>query len=284
MLRSTGFSAAAKHRLSSGTVTSALVSYAILSRLLYVVFVGTALRREERDERYTRRYGREAGFRRFRRAASIIMNHDAFAFILLCVLTRHTIVGSFPRPAMVPIGVTLTVIAVGVKTCPAPTLGSNAPYWPNFFDPQAAQGATPRQDRRFPGGGHGRGPNGDRDVRSRLRHSLHRPASRAGFPHRAQGIRQGGGHQSRAGPAARSRPRPASARDVLAVSVERESALLRGRDHRLCGDRRPGRPCGTAAGRRPQLHRHAATLGRRSAVPATPGHLLPHFRDDDRVE
>jgi len=149
MLRNTGFSAAAKHRLSSGTVTSALVSYAILSRLLYVVFVGTALRREERDERYTRRYGREAGFRRFRRAASIIMNHDAFAFILLCVLTRNTIVGSFPRAAMVALGVTLSVVGVGVKIWAARTLGSNAYYWHNFFDPEAAQGPVATGPYRF---------------------------------------------------------------------------------------------------------------------------------------
>lgn len=130
-------------------MTFALVSYAILSRLLYVVFVGTALRGEERDERYTRRYGRDEGFRRFRRTASLIMNHDAFAFILLCVLTRNTLVSSIPRVAMVAIGLTLTVIGVGVKIWAARTLGSAAYYWHNFFDPETARAPVSSGPYRF---------------------------------------------------------------------------------------------------------------------------------------
>jgi len=56
---------------------AAIFTYAILSRLAYVLFVGGALRREEKDGLYTRRFGRAEGFRRFRRTAALVMNHDA---------------------------------------------------------------------------------------------------------------------------------------------------------------------------------------------------------------
>src|SRR5512145_1431381 len=67
-----------------------LFAYAILSRLAYVLFVGWTLRREERERAYATRFGPADGFRRFRRRAAWVMNHDALAFILLCVLTRNT--------------------------------------------------------------------------------------------------------------------------------------------------------------------------------------------------
>src|SRR5438132_1525063 len=54
----------------------AVFTYAILSRLAYVLFVGGVLRREDRDGIYTRRFGRAQAFRRFRRRAAVVMNHD----------------------------------------------------------------------------------------------------------------------------------------------------------------------------------------------------------------
>ena len=123
--------------------------YAALSRLAYVVFVGAALRREEREQFYTRRYGVEDGFRRFRRVASIIMNHDAFAFVLLCVVTRGTLPLPFPRAAAIAAGVILAAVGLGVKLWAARTLGSDAYYWHNFFAPDNAHRPVATGPYRF---------------------------------------------------------------------------------------------------------------------------------------
>src|SRR5947209_160234 len=45
------------------------LAYHLASRLAYVLYVGLALRRQERTGYFTRRYGPEEGFRRFRRAS-----------------------------------------------------------------------------------------------------------------------------------------------------------------------------------------------------------------------
>jgi protein-S-isoprenylcysteine O-methyltransferase Ste14 len=119
--------------------------YAVASRLAYVLFVGIALRRQERDGIYTRRYGTEKGFRRFRRVASIVMNHDGFAFILLCLVTRGTLTLPVSRAVMIAVGTLLAIVGVGIKLWAARTLGSNAYYWHNFFapPPTPAAGARP---------------------------------------------------------------------------------------------------------------------------------------------
>jgi protein-S-isoprenylcysteine O-methyltransferase Ste14 len=129
--------------------TGILFAYAVASRLAYVGFVGIALRRQERDAIYTRRYGEAEGFRRFRRVASIIMNHDAVAFILLCLLTRNTLTLPIPRLAAIVIGVVLVIIGVGIKVWAARTLGSNAYYWHNFFAPNDAQEPVATGPYRF---------------------------------------------------------------------------------------------------------------------------------------
>ena len=59
------------------------VVYHLVSRLAYAVGVGVALRRQDRAQIFTRRDGPEAGFLRFRRAASIVMNNDAVSFVVL---------------------------------------------------------------------------------------------------------------------------------------------------------------------------------------------------------
>jgi len=128
---------------------AAFFVYAILSRMAYVLFVGGVLRREDRDGRYTKRYGRAEAFRRFRRAAAIIMNHDAFALVVLCVATRET--WDLPGGAAMAIalGAVLVVIGLAAKLWAARTLGSNAYYWHNFFDPEAAIGPVSSGPYRF---------------------------------------------------------------------------------------------------------------------------------------
>ena len=118
----------------------AVLTYAILSRMAYVLFIGGVLRRQER---------RAEAFPWFRRRAAIIMYHDAFAFILLCVVTRGTL--RLPVPSVVTItsGVILTIIGLGVKLWAARTLGSDAYYWHNFFDPQNARGPVTTGPYRY---------------------------------------------------------------------------------------------------------------------------------------
>lgn len=113
--------------------THALVfAYAILSRLAYVLFVGWTLRREENA-------GADA-FQRFRSRAAWVMNHDGFAFILLCVVTCNTWTLPFSPALTFAIGVALALVGVGTKLWAARTLGSDAYYWRNFFVPESASG------------------------------------------------------------------------------------------------------------------------------------------------
>ena len=128
---------------------AAFFVYAILSRMAYVLFVGGVLRREDRDGRYTKRYGRAEAFRRFRRRAAIIMNHDAFAFVVLCLATRDTWHLTLPTALTVGVGSALVVIGLGMKLWAARTLGSDAYYWHNFFDPEAAIGPVSTGPYRF---------------------------------------------------------------------------------------------------------------------------------------
>lgn len=132
-------------------VQAAVTVYAVLSRLAYMLFVGLALRREERDQIYTRRVGPVEGFRRFRRAAAFVMNNDAVAFVLLCMMTRDTLAlpAGVSRAIAVAAGVALIVIGLWVKLWAARTLGSDAYYWHNFFDPAAAQGPVSSGPYRF---------------------------------------------------------------------------------------------------------------------------------------
>jgi len=118
-----------------------VLAYAILSRLAYVLFVGVTLRREEDA-------GPEA-FRRFRRRAMWVMNHDGLAFVLLCVVTRATWTLPFSPRAAVVIGAVLAIAGVGTKLWAARTLGGDAYYWRNFFEPDAGAGPVVSGPYRF---------------------------------------------------------------------------------------------------------------------------------------
>jgi len=128
---------------------AAIFTYAILSRMAYVLFVGAALRREEKAGLYTRRFGRAEGFRRFRRTAALTMYHDAAAFVVLCIATRNTWHLALSPIATVAIGSGLVIIGLGTKLWAARTLGSAAYYWHNFFDPDAAIGPVSTGPYRF---------------------------------------------------------------------------------------------------------------------------------------
>jgi len=116
-------------------VTLAAVAYCLASRLAYVLFTGIALRRQERNAAYTRVWGVKGGFQRFRRAVSVLMVNDVFAFGLLCVVTRDTLDVGVPRAVLIALGVALVVVGISVKVWAANTLGGDAYYWYNFFAP-----------------------------------------------------------------------------------------------------------------------------------------------------
>lgn len=124
------------------TAQTASVAYAVISRLAYVVLVGLALRREER-------FGPIMEFRRFRRLAAFLMNNDALAFILLCFVTRHTLILSVSETLSIAVGTVLVIVGIGTKWWAARTLGSDAYYWRNFFDPAAGPGPVSTGPYRF---------------------------------------------------------------------------------------------------------------------------------------
>src|SRR2546422_1654212 len=79
------------------------LGYHLASRLAYVLYVGTMLRRQERTGYFTGRYGAEAGFRRFRRAAFLLMSNDAVSFVVMCLFSRRTL--GEPSAAAIAAGV-----------------------------------------------------------------------------------------------------------------------------------------------------------------------------------
>ncbi|HKC40646.1 MAG TPA: methyltransferase, partial [Gemmatimonadales bacterium] len=111
------------------------IAYCVASRLAYILFTGIALRRQERDEAYTRTWGVEGGFQRFRRVVSVLMVNDVFAFGLLCLVTRDTLEVAVPRAAVIVGGLALIAVGIAVKVWAANTLGGDAYYWYNFFSP-----------------------------------------------------------------------------------------------------------------------------------------------------
>jgi len=116
-------------------VTLLAVAYCIASRLAYVLFTGIALRRQETTAAYTRTWGVEGGFQRFRRVVSALMVNDVFAFALLCLVTRDTLEVAVARAVAIVVGLVLVAVGISVKVWAANTLGGEAYYWYNFFSP-----------------------------------------------------------------------------------------------------------------------------------------------------
>jgi protein-S-isoprenylcysteine O-methyltransferase Ste14 len=107
--------------------------YHLASRLAYVSYAGVALARQRRAAAFTRRWGVEGGFRRFRRIAATLMNNDGVSFAVLCVATRSTL-HAFGTPGWtVAVGTLLLAIGVATKLWAAATLGGRAYYWYDFF-------------------------------------------------------------------------------------------------------------------------------------------------------
>jgi protein-S-isoprenylcysteine O-methyltransferase Ste14 len=109
------------------------MAFHLASRLGYVFGVGAALRRQDRDQVFTRYDGVKTGFDRFRRGASWIMACDAVSFILLALVTRDTLHAGIPRAVLIAIGAVLIIVGIVVKLWARARLGADAYYWYNFF-------------------------------------------------------------------------------------------------------------------------------------------------------
>ena len=125
------------------------LSYLLVSRTAYVLGVGIALWQQRRHKIFTRRYGVEQGYQRFRRIASLLMLNDGVAFVLLCVVSADTLDGALPRTAEVAAGLLLCLVGVTTKTWAAVRLGSRAYYWYNFFGPSVALPPNPSGPYRY---------------------------------------------------------------------------------------------------------------------------------------
>ena len=110
------------------------LGYHLASRLAYVLYVGLTLHRQDRTAYLTRRYGAEAGFRRFRRAAAFVMANDAVSFGVLCFVSVNTLHVGVPRGLEIAVGAGLALIGIATKVWAAATLGDGY-YWHNFFTP-----------------------------------------------------------------------------------------------------------------------------------------------------
>ncbi|HKC46458.1 MAG TPA: PEMT/PEM2 methyltransferase family protein [Gemmatimonadales bacterium] len=107
------------------------------ARLAYVGYVWVGLTRQQSDGWWTRRWGLEPGFARFRRGASLVMTIDAVSFVAVCLVGWGTAPAVLPRAVAIAIGAVLVLLGVGTKLWAAATLGHKAYYWYNFFTPAA---------------------------------------------------------------------------------------------------------------------------------------------------
>jgi protein-S-isoprenylcysteine O-methyltransferase Ste14 len=125
------------------------LGYHLASRLAYVVGIGVALTRQRREQIFTRQIGEQAGFLRFRRIATLLLNNDAVSLVVLCVITRNTLAPTLTLPLRLGLGVLLMLIGVSVKFWAAVCLGPGAYYWENFFIPRPMTPLDPPGPYRY---------------------------------------------------------------------------------------------------------------------------------------
>ena len=110
------------------------LAYHLASRLVYLLYVGRTLNRQDRTAHFTRRHGTEPAFRRFRRAAAFVMANDAVSFVVLCLVSANTLRVGLPHDLAFAVGAVLALVGVATKWWAAATLGDGY-YWRNFFTP-----------------------------------------------------------------------------------------------------------------------------------------------------
>ncbi|HYV98547.1 MAG TPA: methyltransferase [Gemmatimonadaceae bacterium] len=115
----------------------------LLARLAYVVWVGYTLKMQDKEQRYTTRYGVEGAFLRFRTISNWLMLWDSAAFIALNLLTIDTMHLPVPRLLLATAGVVIALIGLGVKVWATRTLGPQSYHWHNFFVPKVPTRPNP---------------------------------------------------------------------------------------------------------------------------------------------
>jgi protein-S-isoprenylcysteine O-methyltransferase Ste14 len=123
--------------LSGPAAPSVAFLYFLFSRALYVSFVGFSLRAQDESGWWTRRWGPEGGYHRFRFACTFIMHNDAVSIAMVCWTSRMTLGGSVPLGVMEAVGIALILFGVGMKAWAVNTLGKGSYYWRSFFIPRA---------------------------------------------------------------------------------------------------------------------------------------------------
>ena len=71
------------------------------------------------------------------------MANDGASFLLLCVATRGTFRLAVSDLVLITVGLALVVLGLGVKLWARATLGAEAYYWVNFFEPPPAETPAP---------------------------------------------------------------------------------------------------------------------------------------------
>ncbi len=125
-----------------GPLAWVAIAYHMVSRLAFISYVAFGLKAEAESQFFTRARGAEAGFQRFRRVASLVMNNDGVSFVLLCIVTRYTMPFKHPDVVALAAGIPLILLGVFFKLWAAATVGRKAYYWHDFFAPPA--GGRPR--------------------------------------------------------------------------------------------------------------------------------------------
>jgi isoprenylcysteine carboxyl methyltransferase (ICMT) family protein YpbQ len=123
--------------------------YLLFARLAYVVWVGATLKQQDRDQRYTRRYGVEGAYARFRRLSNVLMVNDTAAFILLNIVTIDTLHLPGPRAAQIAFGLAIGIFGIAIKAWATATLGTQSYHWHNFFVPTVPERPNPPGPYRF---------------------------------------------------------------------------------------------------------------------------------------
>jgi protein-S-isoprenylcysteine O-methyltransferase Ste14 len=109
----------------------------LASRAFYVSFVGLSLRAQDESGWWTRRWGPEGGYHRFKAACTLVMHNDAVSIAMVCWTSRMTLGESVPLAVQEALGIVLILLGVGVKAWAVATLGKGSYYWRSFFIPRA---------------------------------------------------------------------------------------------------------------------------------------------------